>query len=113
MGVVCLFTKFSYSKVCVGFVVKIHQEKSQEILQVQVVLLQNSRQGGASLDDTHVSPETGKGRIELMPDVFVGCRHMTQKKLLVLSTAAESCKDHFDGALSKKPLQMLSESECL
>lgn len=108
-----MFTTFSYSKVYVGFVVKIHQENSQEILQVQVVLLQTFGQGGASPDDPHVSPETRRGRLELTPDVFVGCRYMTLEELLVLSTAAESCKDHFKRALSKKPLLMLSESECL
>ena len=82
--------------------VKIHHESSQEILQIQVVLLQTSGQGGASLDDTHISPETGRGRMQLMPNVFVGYRHVTQEELLILSTAEESCKDRFNKALSKK-----------
>lgn len=52
-----------YSEVSVGFMVKIHQGKSQEILQIQVVLLQICGQGDACLADTHNSPETGTGRI--------------------------------------------------
>lgn len=71
-----------------------------------------SGQGGAFLDDTHISAEIGKGRTQLTPNVFVGCRHMTREKLLILSTE-ESCKDRFNKALSKKNFQMLSESECL
>lgn len=108
-----MFTTLFYSEVYVGFMVKIDQEISQEILQIRAVFLQTSRQGGSSLDGTHISPETRRGRIQLMPNVFVGCRHMMQEELLILSTAEESCKDCFNIALSKKNLQMLSESECL
>lgn len=64
----CLFTTLFCSKVYVGFVVKIHHKNSRSL-------------GREVPDDTPISSGIWMERIQLTPNMFVGCRPTAQEGL--------------------------------
>lgn len=85
-----IFTTLFYSKVYVGFVVKVHHKNP-------------ANSGCVSADlwagESPMSPERWMERIQLTPDIFVGCN---PGGAVILSPSGESCRDHFNRALSEK-----------